>query len=133
MKVNAILNEIKSDNITETNQINLWEENQAPSQTKEEMQRKSLVAKKITKVNTRVTKHISILERKKREEIKKKEKYKVIELKYRVKKKGLNVVLEELKQRIQAKATKIKSMIKEVNSIELTDCSNKINKECTNS
>ena len=133
MKVNAILKEIKSDNITETNQINLWEENQAPSQTKEEMQRKSLVAKKITKVNTRVTKHISILERNKREEIKKKEKYKVIELKYRVKKKGLNVVLEELKQRIQAKATKIKSMIKEVNSIELTDCSNKINKECTNS
>ena len=133
MKVNAILKEIKSDNITETNQINLWEENQAPSQTKEEMQRKSLVAKKITKVNTRVTKHISILDRKKREEIKKKEKYKVIELKCRVKKKGLNVVLEELKQRIQAKATKIKSMIKEVNSIELTDCSNKINKECTNS
>ena len=76
---------------------------------------------------------MSILERKKREEIKKKEKYKVTELKYRVKKKGLNVVLEELKQRIQAKATKIKSMIKEVNSIELTDCSNKINKECTNS
>ena len=76
---------------------------------------------------------MSILERKKREEIKKKERYKVTELKYRVKKKVLNVVLEELKQRIQAKATKIKSMIKEMNSIELTDCSNKINKECTNS
>ena len=30
MKVNAILKEIKSDNITETNQINLW----GPSQTK---------------------------------------------------------------------------------------------------
>ena len=53
-------------------------------------------------------KHINILERKKRGEIKKKEKYKVIEHKYRVKKKGLNVVLEELKQRMQAKATKIK-------------------------
>ena len=76
---------------------------------------------------------MSILERKKSEEIKKKEKYKVTELKYRVKKKVLNVVLEELKQRIQAKATKIKSMMKEMNSIELTDCSNKINKECTNS
>ena len=107
--------------------------NQAPSQTNAEMQRKSLVAKKIIKVNTRLRKHMSILERKKREEIKKKEKYKVTELKYRVKKKVLNVVLEELKQRIQAKATKIKSMIKEMNSIELTDCSNKINKECTNS
>ena len=53
-------------------------------------------------------KHINILERKKRGEIKKKEKYKVIEQKYRVKKKRLNVVLEELKQRIQANTTKIK-------------------------
>ena len=32
----------------------------------------------------------------------------MIEHKYRVKKKGLIVVLEELKQRIQAKVTKIK-------------------------
>ena len=53
-------------------------------------------------------KHINILERKKRGEIKKKEKYRETEHKYGVKKKGLNVVLEELKQRIQAKATKIK-------------------------
>ena len=53
-------------------------------------------------------KEIKILERKKRREIKKKEKYNVLEHKYGVKKKGLNVVLEELKQRIQAKATTIK-------------------------
>ena len=53
-------------------------------------------------------KHISILERNKLGETKKKEKYKAIEHSYRVKKKGLNVVLEELKQRLQAKATKIK-------------------------
>ena len=39
--------------------------------------------------------------------MKKKEKYEVIWYKYRVKKKGLNLVLEELKQRLQAKATKI--------------------------
>ena len=45
---------------------------------------------------------------KKRGEIKKKEKYKVIEHKYRAKKKGLNVALEELKQRMESKATKIK-------------------------
>ena len=53
-------------------------------------------------------KHINILERKKHGEIKQKQKYKVIEHKYRVKKKGLDVVLEELKERIQAKTTKIK-------------------------
>ena len=32
----------------------------------------------------------------------------MVEHKYKVQKKGLNVVLEEQKQRIQAKATKIK-------------------------
>ena len=53
-------------------------------------------------------KHISILEWKKLGEIKRKEKYKVIEHKYRVKKEGLNVVLQELKQKIQAKTTKLK-------------------------
>ena len=61
------------------------------------------------------------------------EKYKVIKQKFRVKKKGLNVVLEELKQRMQTKATEIESMIKEFNSIGLIDCSNKIKKVCTNS
>ena len=53
-------------------------------------------------------KHINISERKKRGEIKQKGKYKVIEHKYRIEKKGSDVVLEELKQRIQAKTTKIK-------------------------
>ena len=42
------------------------------------------------------------------EKLKKKEKYKVIGHKCRVKKTGLNVVIEELKQRVQAKATKMK-------------------------
>ena len=42
------------------------------------------------------------------EKLKKKEIYGEIKHKYGVKKKGLNVVLEELKQRIQTKATKIK-------------------------
>ena len=41
------------------------------------------------------------------EKSKGKRNYKVIEHKYRIKKKGLTVVLEELKQRIQAKVTKI--------------------------
>lgn len=38
----------------------------------------------------------------------KKEKHKVIEHKYRAKKKGLNVILEELKQRLEANAIKMK-------------------------
>ena len=54
-------------------------------------------------------KHINILEWKERGEIKKKKKHRVIERKYRVKKKGLKLVLEEVKEMIYAKATRIKS------------------------
>ena len=55
-----------------------------------------------------IRKHINILERKKRGDLKRIEKYKELEQKYRIKKKGLNVVLEELKQRLKAKSMKIK-------------------------
>ena len=57
---------------------------------------------------------------KKRGEIKKKEKYKVIEHKYRTKKKGLNVALEELKQRMESKATKIKRYDQRIEQYRLT-------------
>ena len=43
-----------------------------------------------------------------RGEIKNKEKYRVLGHKYKVKKKEVNVVLEELKQILPAKVTKIK-------------------------
>ena len=59
--------------------------------------------------NTSVTEVYNILERKKREEIKKKEEYKAKEHKYIDKKKGLNVALEEPKQRIQAMMSTIKT------------------------
>ena len=62
----------------------------------------------VEEVNWFKSKHINILERAKRGEIKRKEKYKIIEQKNRIKKKGSSVVLEELNQRIQSKATKIK-------------------------
>ena len=55
----------------------------------------------------------------------------MIEHKYRVKKKGLIVVLEELKQRIRLRSPKLSDMIKELDSVGLTDCSNKIREECT--
>ena len=78
-------------------------------------------------------KHINFLERKKHGEIIKKERYKVIEHKYSVKKKELNVVLEELKKECRLRPPKLRGMINELNSIGLTDCSNKIKKGCTNS
>ncbi|XP_063598714.1 uncharacterized protein LOC134775182 [Penaeus indicus] len=55
-----------------------------------------------------IRKHINILERKERGDLKRMEKYKQLEQKYRIKRKGLKVVLEELKQRFKAKSMKIK-------------------------
>ena len=115
MKVNAILKRIKSENITETNKLigacAIFMGRKVglkPNQRRGNAVKEPWWKRRIPPSIQELRKHINILERKKRGEIKKKEKYKVIEHKYRVKKKGLNVVLEELKQRIQAKATKIK-------------------------
>ena len=131
MKVSANLKEIKSDNITKTNRLIKAcvifvgrKVGLKPNQRRGNAVKKPWRERRIQQ---------SIIERKKCGEIKKMEKYKVIKQKFRVKKKGLNVVLEELKQRIQTKATEIESMIKEFNSIGLIDCSNKIKKVCTNS
>ena len=55
-----------------------------------------------------IRKHFNILERHKRNEIRKKEKYNSLEHKYHMKKKGLNTVIEELRQRLSAKAAKIR-------------------------
>ena len=140
MKVNAFLIEIKSDNIIETNRLIRGcfifvgkKVDIKPNQRRGNAGKVPWWKRRIKQSVQELQKHINILERKKREEIKKKQKYRVIEDKYRVKKKVLDVVLEELKQTIQAKVTKIKRYDQRIDSIELTDCSNKIKKECTNS
>ena len=140
MKVNAFLIEIKSDNIIETNRLIRGcfifvgkKVDIKPNKRRGNAVKVPWWRRRIKQSVQELQKHINILERKKREEIKKKQKYRVIEDKYRVKKKVLDVVLEELKQTIQAKVTKIKRYDQRIDSIELTDCSNKIKKECTNS
>ena len=55
-----------------------------------------------------IRKHINILERNRRGEVRKKGKYLEVAQKYKMKEKGQNVVTEELKQRLQAKAAKLK-------------------------
>ena len=48
-----------------------------------------------------------MFERKRRGDLKKKEKYKILEQKHKVNSKGLGIVLEELKQQLEAKSMKI--------------------------
>ena len=57
---------------------------------------------------TEIRRHINILERKKKGDLKKGVKYRNLDRKYFIKNKGVDVVLEELKQRLQAKSKKIK-------------------------
>ena len=56
----------------------------------------------------KVRKHINILERHQRREIRRTEKYEELERKYNIKKKGIKTVIEELKQRLHAKTAQLK-------------------------
>ena len=114
IKVNAILKEIKSGNITGTKRLikacAIFAGKKVglkPNQRCKNAVKEPWWKRRIKQSMQELPKHINILERTKRGAIKNKEKHKVIEHKYRVKKKGVNVVLEELKQRLQANATKI--------------------------
>ena len=107
MKVNAILKGIKSENITETNRliracsvfvgikVGLKPNQRRRNAVKEPWQKRRI------EQSIKSCGNIKILKRKKHGEIKNKEIYKVTEHKYRTKKKGLNVVPEEIKQRMQ--------------------------------
>ena len=114
MKVNAILKEIKSGNITGTKRLikacAIFAGKKVglkPNQRYKNAVKEPWWKRRIKQSMQELPKHINILERTKRGAIKNKEKHKVIEHQYRVNKKGVNVVLEELKQRLQANATKI--------------------------
>ena len=105
MKVNVILKEIKSDNIAETNRsikscviVVGRKVGFKPNQRRGNAVKEPWWKRRIQQSIQELRKHINILEWKKRGEIKKKKKYRVVEHKYRVKKKEVNVVLEELKQ-----------------------------------
>ena len=94
MKVNAILKEMKSENITENHRLIRAcaifvgrKVDLKRNQRRENTVNKPWWKRRIQQSIQEFRKHINILECKKRGEIKNKEKYKVIEHKYRVKKK----------------------------------------------
>ena len=56
----------------------------------------------------KLRRNIGVLERKRKCELRSRERYSILERKYRVNIKGIGMVIEELKQRILAKASKIR-------------------------
>ena len=114
-KVNAVIRNIETDVVTQTSKLAmpaaLWV-------AKEVGVRKDKIGEKkepwwkrrIESDITNLRRDINRLERERQEEIGQKGKRKINELnaKYRVWKKGINLVIEELKQRLIAKKTKVK-------------------------
>ena len=114
-KVNETLKEIRTENITDTNKlinavsvyiarkVGLKTGPTTASNNKEPWWKR-----RIKNSINELRRHINILERNRRGEVRKKGKYLEVAKKYKMKEKGQNVVIEELKQRLQAKAAKLK-------------------------
>ena len=113
-KVNRVIELIETKNITQTNNVikvaGVWVADQLSLKKYKGRKKKDPWWKRRIEGNIKnFKKGINILERVKKDQIgtRKEGKAKLIVEKYRVKRKGLTTVIEELKQRILAKATKI--------------------------
>ena len=115
-KINYVLKHIRIENITDINilikavivyvgkKIGL---KTCRSKNKKESdrnpERNTLVEKRVKKSTNKTRKHMKILERHQRGEIRRKETYEGLERKNNIKKKGIRTVIEELKQQLHAK------------------------------
>ena len=119
-KVNEVLVCIETKNITETNNlvraVETYVAKEMGLKEKRKKEKKDPWWKRrIQNDIAKLRKEISIMDRYRKGELKRI--YKVIEMekKYSIRKKGLKVVLEELKQRVKAKASKIKRYDQRIN------------------
>ena len=81
---------------------------------------------------TEIRRHINILQRKKKGDLQKDVKYKDLERKYFIKKKGLDVVLEELKERLQARSKKSKRYQQRIDQFRINKLIQQDQKKFTN-
>ena len=114
-KVNKIIGKIRIENLTDTNKLIVaaaiyiskkvgLKTGNARRYTKKEPWWKRRIKGTIEELR----KHVNVLQRNKRGELTRKKRYKELERKYHIKNIGENIVIEELKQRLQAKAAKLK-------------------------
>ena len=120
-KVNRVLNKIRTENLSGTNTLikacSVYIAGTVglkPVQMKHGKSKEPWWKRRIESLMTEIRRHINILEHKKMGDLKKDIKYKDLERKYFIRKKGLNVVLEKLKQRLQAKSKKIKRHLQRI-------------------
>ena len=114
-KVNKVLKDVTTKNITDTNRLIKAASTYIGQMLglkgkygKRNNEKEPWWKQQIKTSISEIRKHIDIVERQKKGEIKKKEKFRDLEERYKVKRKGINVVTEELKQRLDAKTAKIR-------------------------
>ena len=136
-KVNRVLDKIKTENLSGTNILikacSIYVGGVIkPVQMRQINKKEPWWKRRIQSSMTEIRRHINILERKKKGDLKKDVKYRDLDRKYFIRNKGIDVILEELKQRLQAKSKKIKRYDKELNKSGSINYSSKIRKEFTN-
>ena len=114
-KVNAVIRHIKTNNVTQTNKLAmaaaLWVAKEiGVKKGKRGKKKEPWWKRRIESDITNLRRDINRLERERQGETRGKGKRKIKEMnaKYRVKEKGINLVIEELQQRLIAKKTKVK-------------------------
>ena len=113
-KVNKVIEHIETRNITETNNLMraistfVAEKLGLKKGRRENQHKEPWWKRRIERDINELRKHISIMDRERKGELRSRRTYQEIMKKYQVDRKGLFVVIEELKQRLTAKAAKIR-------------------------
>ena len=114
-KVNGVVSEIQTTNITDTNKLinatAIYIARQVGLKIggcKGKGSKQPRCKRRIKDSIVELRRHVNILERSKQGKLKRKEKYMKLDRKYNIRQKGEKVVIEELKQRLQAKSAKLK-------------------------
>ncbi len=125
-KVNKIVGKVRTDNLTDTNKligaVAIYISKKVGLKTgngRRNINKEPWWKRRLKGTIEDLRKHVNILQRNKRGELTRKERYKELERKYHIKKKGDNVVIEELKQRLQAKAAKLKRYEQRINQFKI--------------
>ena len=113
-KVNRVVSEIQTTmNITDTNKLlmllqSTWQDKLDSNGCEGKGSKEPRWKRRIKYSIAELRRHVNIPERSKQGQLKRKEKYTKLERKCNIKQKGEKVVIEELKQRLQAKSVKLK-------------------------
>ena len=125
-KVNRVVSEIQTTNITDTNKLINATAIYIARQVRLKMggcerkrNQESPWKRRIKDSIAELRRYVNILERSKQGKLKRKEKYTNLERKYNIKQKEEKVVIEEFKQRLQAEAAKLKRYEERINRYQV--------------